>query len=85
MKTYTTNCTESTAEHIDQMVDKSKVITYSELLNNVTQSELDNIFPFYAGIPLSLKSDYAVAFYQSEYKNVPCIYVEHSRIEYIFT
>jgi hypothetical protein len=87
MKTYLTNCVNSTAELIDEMVEQSEEITYAELLSNVTQEELDGVFPFYKDCPptLTLESDYTTAFYKSIYEGKKCVYVEHSRIEYIFT
>ena len=83
---YIINCTESTADLIDEMTEKAKVIAYQELLNLVTQEELDIVFPVYVGIEdiLTLESDYQTSYYESQYNGNPCVYVEHSRIEYIF-
>jgi len=86
MKNYLTNCICSTAELIDEMVEQATEIEYSELLKHVTQEKLDEEFPIYLGCPnLSLESDYTVSYYKSFYDGVECVYVEHSRIEYIFT
>ena len=85
MKTYLINCVSSTTEEIEEMVDQATEIEYDELLNHVTQKELDSIFPFYNELPnLSLESDYTTSFYKSVYDGKKCVYVEHSRIEYIF-
>ena len=86
MKTYLTNCTESTAQLIDAMTEDAKEITYKELLKHVEQEQLDLIFPAYVGIEdiLSLESDYAVTYYEGVYDKKPCVYVDHSMIEYIF-
>lgn len=84
---YLTNCTESTAELIDEMTEQGIEISYEELLQNVSQQELNEVFPAYVGIEdiLTLESDYAVSYYKSIYFGEPCVYVEHSLIEYIFT
>ena len=84
---YLTNCTASTAELINNMVDNSQEIEYSELLKEVSQEHLNQVFPIYVGIEdlLTLESDYTVSFYKSKYDGKECVYVEHSRIEYIFT
>ena len=69
------------------MVDNATEISYSELLENVSQEELDKVFPVYVGIEdlLTLESDHGVSFYKSEYNGDPCVYVQHSAIEYIFS
>ena len=84
MKTYYTCCTSSSAEKIEKMVDQAKQISYKKLLKHVDQAELDETFSWYHDIPLSLENDYGVSFWKSKYDNEECVYVEHSRIEYIF-
>ena len=84
MKKYITNCVNSTSELIEEMVDNSREIKYSTLLKHVSQKELDEIFPIYNGSGLTLEKDYSTSYYKSKYNGKPCVYVEHSRIEYIF-
>lgn len=84
MKKYLTNCVNSTAELIGKMVDKAKEISYDQFIQHVDHDHLMEIFPFYDGIPLRIQDDYSVSFYQSKYEGKECVYVEHSRIEYIF-
>lgn len=85
MKTYLTNCTETSGDKIDKMVNKSTKIDFPTLLLHVTQKELDRVFPIYKTIPtLSLANDWSVSFYISKFEGKQCVYVEHSRIEYIF-
>lgn len=83
---YLTDCTHSTFELITTMTEQAEEISYSELLENVTQKELDSVFSMYVGIEdiLTLESDYAVSYYKGYYNGVPCVYVCHSMIEYIF-
>lgn len=87
MKNYLTNCVNSTAELIDEMVEHAQEIEYAELLNHVSQEELNQVFPCYVGIEdiLTLESDYATSYYKGKYEGKECVYVEHSLIEYIFT
>ena len=85
MKTYLTNCVETSEEKINKMVNKAVKIDYATLLLHVTQKELDRVFPIYKTIStLSLANDWSVSFYKSKFEGKACVYVEHSRIEYIF-
>ncbi len=84
MKTYLTNCVASSAELIENMVNQATEISYEQLLQEVDVHHLYDIFPWYEAIPLTLETDYSVSFYSSQYDGQECVYVEHSRIEYIF-
>jgi len=81
MKSYLTCCVGSTAELIDKMVDRATEIFWDDLLNHVTENELYSVFD--NSVPL--EKDWAVSFYQSVYDGMPCVFVCHSAIEYIFT
>jgi len=88
-KRYITNCVNSTARLIDLMTDRAKKISYSKFVNQIEIGDLKGLFPLYnwsvkKSNGLTLKGDYAVSFYQSNYNGKPCVYVEHSSIEYIF-
>lgn len=86
MKRYLTNCVEAIGSDIEEMVDNATEINYATLLEHVTQEELDEVFPMYEQTPnLSLESDYSVSFYMGKYLGKECVYVQHSRVEYIFT
>ena len=85
MKTYLINCISSTAELIDAMVENATEIKYSELLQHVTQETLNKTFPMYFRTPVTLESDWSVSYYKGMYEGQECVYVDHSRIEYIFT
>jgi len=85
---YNTNCTiRENGPFIDEMVETGIEINYKELLENVSQEELDRIFPMYIDMEgtLSLESDYAITYYKGKFKNKKCVWAEHSSIEYIFT
>lgn len=82
---YITNCTVAKGEDIQKMCDSAKEITYQELLENITEKQIFKLFPFYKGIPLKIENDYCVNFYKGKYKGKACVFIEHSRIEYIFT
>ena len=84
MKTYLTNCVDSDAESINNMVEKARQITYKTLLRHIRKAEIDSAFPCYEGSGLHIKNDWAVSFYSSIFQGKKCVYVEHSRIEYIF-
>jgi len=86
--TYETNCTASTAELINNMVDNSKPTNYKELVEEVGQEQLAELFSCYDWSErgdLKMRDDNYVFYYKSEYNNKPCYYIQHSAIEYIFT
>ena len=84
MKQYLINCVGSTAELISAMVEQAEEITYEELLQHVTQEELDSVFTMYEDCPLTLEKDWHVSYFKSIYDGEPCVYVCHSAIEYVF-
>lgn len=86
---YKTCCVQSTAKLIDHMVDNAKEVTYATI-----KKHCDGLEEFETGLcydaetkrgGLTLENDYAVGFYKSTYNGRPCYYIEHSRIEYIWT
>lgn len=84
---FETDCVNSTAELINDMVDSAKETTYEELILHVTEEQLKEVFPNYewSDEGLELRNDYAVSFYRSQYNGMPCYYIEHSMIEHVFT
>lgn len=84
---YLTNCVKASADDLEIMIDEATEITYSELLEYVNQDALLEVFPFYRECQpsLTLKTDWAVSYYKSTFRGDPCVFVDHSRIEYIFT
>jgi hypothetical protein len=83
---YLTNCVNSTEILISKMVIKSKEIKYKTLLKYITKKQIDELFPFYKEVPnLTIENDYTTSFYKSEYDGKKCVFIEHSRIEYVFT
>ena len=86
---YTTNCVHSTADSIYDMCDNATEIDYAEFIKQIDVNQLKVIFPGYdwsedKPADLTLKDDWAVSFWQSKFMKQPCVYVDHSRIEYIF-
>lgn len=93
-KQFFTSCVNSTADAINEMTEKAREISYETFMSHVDRDEVKNIFPNYDwsvgpkrkyGLyPFRLKNDYAVSFHRSKYKGMPCVYIRHSSIEYIF-
>lgn len=83
---YLTNCINAEGEDIQAMCDASTEITYRTFIKHVPIEEIKRLFPFYdwSGQGLHIKNDFMVSYYKSKYKGIPCYYLEHSRIEYIF-
>jgi len=86
-KRYLTNCVGSDARSINNMIEASREISYRTFLRYVSLDELLSLFPCYAKNcreGLTLKNDWHVGYFKSEYRNRPCVYICHSAIEYVF-
>ena len=83
---YITNCTESTADLINNMVDRALEITYDTFIKHVNWKDASRLLNYgtHYKSGLLLKNDYAVSFHRSLYKGVPCYYIRWSAIEWIF-
>lgn len=86
---YLTNCTNASGRYITDMVDDAREISYKTFCKYVSQESMQELFPTYSwgnkrDGGLYLKDDYAVRFYKSTYRGKKCVFIEHSRIEYIF-
>jgi len=85
-KTYLTNCVNSTYDAINDMISRSRGITYKTFIKYVDWKELSKRLG-YAIHPkqgLTLKKDYVPSYYKSVYLGKPCYYIRWSAIEYIF-
>lgn len=86
--TYLTNCTESDAHSIHQLLDDAVEITYKTFCKYVSQVELQSVFSQYSfgnqRRGLHLKNDLAVRYYKSTYRGKKCVFIDHSAIDYIF-
>jgi len=84
---YHTNCISARGNDISDMVDSSREIGYNTFIKNVDIEEIKEAFPQYdwdrrGG--LKLKDDWAVRYYKGIYRGQPCVYIDHSAIEYVF-
>jgi hypothetical protein len=57
----------------------SKEISWKTFFQHVNKSDVKEMFDY------DITKDYAVSAYKSIYKGKPCFYIQHSRIEYVFT
>ena len=85
-----TTCVYSTAELINNMVNAAREIKYETALRHLGAELLAEIFPGYTWGKgtrqgLRLKDDYHVSYYRSRFEGKPCLYVEWSGIEHVFT
>ena len=86
---YRTNCVNSTAEAITDMIYHRlhREITYRTMLKHCPDL-LDFAerlgYERKSSQGLTLKNDWHVNYYKSVYKGRPCYYMDHSRIEYIW-
>lgn len=94
---YLHSCVEGTAESIWEMTDNARQITWKTFRQHVHWTSVRDQFPDYSyrreylspidhkpTIGFHIKDDWAVGFYKSVYRGVPCYYVQHSGIEYIW-
>jgi hypothetical protein len=88
---YLTNCVEADGDEISVMYDIAEDLTYDEFLEKVPWSYLGTIKPFdFYEAPnkneggLKLKDDWHVSYHASLFQGKPCIFIQHSCIEYIF-
>ena len=85
---YETCCVHAEGEDVQDMVDQGRDITYHTLFKHVSLDEVSELFPTYSRNSrkgLTLKNDWAVSYSKSYYRGLPCYYINHSMIEYIFT
>ena len=81
---YLTCCVHSDAESIIDMVDRARQITWQTFARRVRWREWAASMG-YGRTGLHPRDDYAVSFHKSIFRGQPCYYVEHSRIEFVFT
>jgi hypothetical protein len=87
---YRTCCIYSTAELINALQESARPISRRTFLRYVDRAELRTIetnlgyeaTSRHGG--LSMARDWHVAYYRGVYDGRPCVYFDHSRIEYIF-
>lgn len=85
---WKTDCTRTKdIRALDDMIDNARQITYKTFMKHVDRNDIIKLFPQYdwtTGRGLTLKRDYHVSYYKSKFKNQPCVFINHSSIEYIF-
>lgn len=87
--TLATTCVSSTAERIDAMTDHPErtEVDYTTLVSIVGADALAQAFPDYDWDDtggLTLQQDRCVRYHRSRYRGVPCCYVVHSAVEFVF-
>jgi hypothetical protein len=90
---FVTDCTARIHGHygeaITAMTDRAKDIPYRTFAKMVGRDQLEALFPIYDWSrrpkTLTLKRDWHVRYSVSEWRGIPCAYLTHSAIEYIFT
>jgi len=90
---YVTNCVNGNhgknGEAIHEMTDVAKQISYDTFIKAVDQNDVREVFHYYDWSKnpssLTMKNDRYVRYFKSTWRKLPCVYVVHSAIEYIFT
>ncbi len=87
---FHTDCRSSTAEWIDDMVDNAKDVSYKEFVRNCVIEWDEYPYTIYNtpdGLRdegLELENDWSVSWNKGKYRGVPCYFMDHSRIEFIY-
>jgi hypothetical protein len=89
---YVLNCTNlKHGKPIQDMIDEAEDISWEEFNKYISNQELRSIFGDIYDydnqdnkVGLKIQDDYAVSFHKSFFQGVPCYYLVHSAIEYIF-
>ena len=89
MKKYVTRCVEATNKQLIPMVSNARQIDFDTFARAVDMAEVRSLFPQYSwngnnSNGLRLKDDHYVSFWESTFMGKPCVYIDHSCIEYIF-
>lgn len=88
--TYLTNCVDSTAEAIGDMLDSSREITRRTFLkyvdrDNMRETELALGYVAHPSQGLTMAGDFHVCYHKGRYRGQRCIFFVWSAIEHIFT
>ena len=84
---YYTNCVSSTARLINDMRDTARDVTYRTVLRHchgLLGWAKEMGYELRSNQGLTLKDDWHVSYHKSTYAGLPCYYVRHSAIEYIW-
>lgn len=83
---YLTCCVDSTADKITDMVNAAVDVTYNTFRRRCDPQTCDVLRHYERDSRkgLTLKNDSMVTYHASYYAGVPCYFVQHSRIEFIW-
>lgn len=80
---FTTSCVNANGNDIEAMIDAAEEVSIEELRKNCRTALVEHHLGYNRDFPM--ENDHHVKFYRSTYKGVPCFYIVHSAIEYVFT
>lgn len=84
---YKTDCVHSDANSINDMIDRSREVSYNLLKKHcagLREWEVNNGYKRDGSKGLTLRNDYAVSFYKSKYRGMDCYYIRWSAIEFVW-
>lgn len=85
---YITCCVHAEMQEILDLQASGRQITYRTALQHIGRDALAQVFSIYDWSrkprDLTLKKDWMVRYYRGVFRGKPVVYVQHSRIEYIF-
>lgn len=88
-KHFVTDCVSAQGDDITLMQERAIPISYRTFASRLGPAAIKQIRQRFGysknGTGLTLTKDWAVSFYRSTYRGVRCYYMQHSRIEYVYT
>ena len=90
MKEFATSCvtiTQALVPALVTMVEEAKKITWEEFKEGCQPESLKMVLEglgYTSDSRLKIWDDWSVRFYKSQIENYPCLFLDHSRIEYVF-
>lgn len=81
--TFITSCVNAIGKDIQEMVDKARDISFRTFFRYVDLKDIQEAFGYHRDW-LLLRDDYHVTYHKGNYRGVPCYFMKHSAIEYVY-
>jgi len=86
---FKTNCVSARGADITEMKDGAEQITRRTFLKYVSRETLAEMevnlgYDRHHKQGLTMAQDWCVSYWKSEYRGKPCVYFDHSSIEYVY-
>lgn len=79
---FVTNCVSANGDDINAMCDRAREISLATFKRRCDWREIAAMLGYGRTFPID--KDWHVRYHRSRYRGVPCYYLVHSAIEYVF-